>query len=158
MSVRRWLFSLFMTLLSCVFFTTAWAQEDRPNRVLLLDGDGDYVEMAESEILNDIGSQVTMEIAGESITANTVGGDFFDYLELPDGKVGIAIADVSGKGLRAAMNATMANGMMHEVATSGIDSALSCREIIDAILKDVTDFTGSAEQYDDMTIVAIKKL
>ena len=32
-----------------------------------------------------------MEIAGRSIQANTVGGDFFDYLSLPDGKVGIAI-------------------------------------------------------------------
>jgi hypothetical protein len=32
------------------------------NRVLSLDGDGDYVEMADSEILNDIGSQVTMEV------------------------------------------------------------------------------------------------
>jgi hypothetical protein len=32
------------------------------NRILSLDGDGDYVEMADSEILNDIGSQVTMEI------------------------------------------------------------------------------------------------
>jgi sigma-B regulation protein RsbU (phosphoserine phosphatase) len=57
-----------------------------------------------------------MEIAGRSIPANTVGGDFFDYLALADGKVGVAIADVSGKGLRAAMNATMANGMMHTVA------------------------------------------
>jgi sigma-B regulation protein RsbU (phosphoserine phosphatase) len=58
-----------------------------------------------------------MEIAGRSLPANTVGGDFFDYLSLPDGKVGIAVADVSGKGLRAAMNATMTNGMMHTVAT-----------------------------------------
>jgi len=58
-----------------------------------------------------------VEIAGRSITANTVGGDFFDYLALADGKVGIAMADVSGKGLRAAMNAVLADGMMHEVAT-----------------------------------------
>ena len=57
-----------------------------------------------------------MEIAGKSITANTVGGDFYDYLTLVGGMVGIAIADISGKGLRAAMNAAMANGMLHEVA------------------------------------------
>ena len=31
-------------------------------------------------------------------------------------------------------------------------------EIIDAILKDLNDFTGSAEQYDAMTIVVIRKL
>jgi serine phosphatase RsbU (regulator of sigma subunit) len=216
-----------------------------------------------------------MEIAGTSIPANTVGGDFFDYLALPDGKIGIAIADVSGKGLRAAMNATMTNGMMHEVATiesscgsilsrlnvhlyplmerqmftafsfaildpdagvmqwanaaqplplikrssgaseadgagefplgmapdieytdyelefqpgdiiifytdgiieaensaeemysterlldlvAGIDPSASAEDVIDAILQDVKDFVGSAEQYDDMTIVVVKRL
>ena len=45
-----------------------------------------------------------------------------------------------------------------EKALSGIDSAMSSNEIIDAILKDVTDFTGTAEQYDDITIVVIRKL
>ena len=32
------------------------------NGVLSLDGDGDYVEMADSEALDDIGSQVTVEV------------------------------------------------------------------------------------------------
>jgi serine phosphatase RsbU (regulator of sigma subunit) len=36
-----------------------------------------------------------------------------------------------------------------EKALSGIESAMSSSEIIDAILKDITDFTGSAEQYDE---------
>ena len=56
-----------------------------------------------------------ISIKGKSLTANTVGGDFFDYLRLPDGRIGIVVADVSGKGLKAAMNATMTNGMLHEV-------------------------------------------
>jgi len=57
-----------------------------------------------------------MEIVGRSIPANTVGGDFFDYLTLADGKVGIAIGDISGKGLRAAMNAVLAAGILHDAA------------------------------------------
>ena len=36
-------------------------------------------------------------------TAREVGGDFFDYTVMPDGKVFFAIADVSGKGIPAAM-------------------------------------------------------
>ena len=56
-----------------------------------------------------------MEVSGRSIPANTVGGDFFDYLTLPDGRIGICIGDVSGKGLRAAMNAVLASGMLYEV-------------------------------------------
>jgi len=55
------------------------------------------------------------EIAGISLPATEVGGDFFDYLELKDNHVGIALADVSGKGLRAAMNAVLTNGMLREI-------------------------------------------
>jgi len=55
------------------------------------------------------------ELAGTSLPANEVGGDFYDYLTLGDNLVGIALADVSGKGLRGAMNAVLTNGMLHEV-------------------------------------------
>jgi len=36
-------------------------------------------------------------------TAREVGGDFYDYYTLPDGRVAFAIADVSGKGVPAAI-------------------------------------------------------
>lgn len=36
-----------------------------------------------------------------------VGGDFYDVIELPDGKVGLVIGDVSGKGLSAAVHTAM---------------------------------------------------
>jgi sigma-B regulation protein RsbU (phosphoserine phosphatase) len=32
-----------------------------------------------------------------------LGGDFYDFIELPDGDLGICIADVSGKGIPAAL-------------------------------------------------------
>ena len=43
------------------------------------------------------------EIAGTSIPSKQVGGDYFDFLDLGKGKLGIAIADVSGKGIPAAL-------------------------------------------------------
>jgi serine phosphatase RsbU (regulator of sigma subunit) len=36
-------------------------------------------------------------------TSREVGGDFYDFLELEKGKIGIAVADVSGKGIPAAL-------------------------------------------------------
>ena len=36
-------------------------------------------------------------------TSREVGGDFYDFLELDKGKIGIAVADVSGKGIPAAL-------------------------------------------------------
>jgi len=56
------------------------------------------------------------EIAGTSSPSREVGGDFFDYLILADGKIGIAIADISGKGLKGAMSAVLVNGMLYECA------------------------------------------
>ncbi len=56
------------------------------------------------------------DIAGFSEPAREVGGDFYDYLQLDSHRFGIALADVSGKGLQAAMHAVLTNGMLHEVA------------------------------------------
>jgi len=39
-----------------------------------------------------------------------------------------------------------------------MDPDLTPDEVIEAILQDVTEFVGTAEQYDDMTIVIVKKL
>ena len=56
------------------------------------------------------------DIAGMSVPATQVGGDFYDYLTVANGKTAIAVADAAGKGLRGAMNAVLTNGMLHEVA------------------------------------------
>jgi len=41
---------------------------------------------------------------------------------------------------------------------AGMDSSASAEDAIDAILQDVARFVGDAEQYDDMTVVVVKKL
>lgn len=43
------------------------------------------------------------DIDGTCISTFEIGGDYFDYLELPDEKIGVIIADVSGKGIPAAL-------------------------------------------------------
>lgn len=40
---------------------------------------------------------------GSMVPARNVGGDFFDVIALPEGRVGLAIADVSDKGVPAAL-------------------------------------------------------
>jgi len=43
------------------------------------------------------------EIKGVSIPAREVGGDFFNYFELPGHRLGLLVGDVSGKGVSAAL-------------------------------------------------------
>lgn len=43
------------------------------------------------------------DIAGLNLPTWDIGGDYFDYLSLPDGRLGLVIADVSGKGVPAAL-------------------------------------------------------
>jgi serine phosphatase RsbU (regulator of sigma subunit) len=43
------------------------------------------------------------EIKGVSVPAREVGGDFFNYFELPSGQIAMLVGDVSGKGVGAAL-------------------------------------------------------
>jgi serine phosphatase RsbU (regulator of sigma subunit) len=59
------------------------------------------------------------EISGVSIPAREVGGDFFNYFVLPDGRLALLVGDVSGKGVSAALlmaniQATLRARLPHE--------------------------------------------
>jgi serine phosphatase RsbU (regulator of sigma subunit) len=49
--------------------------------------------------------------AGASIPCRAVGGDFFDYIDLPSGRFGFILGDVAGKGSPAALLAAVVIGM-----------------------------------------------
>ena len=53
----------------------------------------------------------TLDYSGVCLQARQVGGDYFDFLDFGDGRLGLAIGDVSGKGLGAAL--LMANLQAH---------------------------------------------
>lgn len=45
----------------------------------------------------------SLELSGVCYPARGVGGDYYDFIVLDEGKVGIAVADVAGKGISAAL-------------------------------------------------------
>src|SRR5579883_2804596 len=48
--------------------------------------------------------------------AREVGGDFYDFIALPDGRLGLVIGDVTGKGIPAALVMTATRTMLRAVA------------------------------------------
>lgn len=59
-----------------------------------------------------------LEIEAYSDTAREVGGDYYDFIPLEDDRIGIAIADVSGKGIPAALVTVMLRTLLHRIAIS----------------------------------------
>ncbi len=55
------------------------------------------------------------------IPATTMGGDFYDFIELPDGRVGLVMADVSGKGVPAAFFMAVARTTLRDLAAHHCD-------------------------------------
>ncbi len=55
-------------------------------------------------------------ISGLSIPARAVGGDWYDFIAFPDGRWGLVLADVSGKGTAAALLMSATRGMLRSLA------------------------------------------
>lgn len=63
--------------------------------------------------------------AGYCRPARGVGGDYYDFLKLPDGKLGMAIGDVSGKGIGAALLMAGLQASLRGQAIAGRDDLAS---------------------------------
>jgi sigma-B regulation protein RsbU (phosphoserine phosphatase) len=56
-------------------------------------------------------------VTGVSVPAGAVGGDWYDFIPLDDGRWGLVLADVSGKGTGAALLMSATRGMIRSLAT-----------------------------------------
>jgi phosphoserine phosphatase RsbU/P len=67
------------------------------------------------------------DLAGISYPADETGGDYFDFVMLPDGHIGIATGDVSGHGMSSALLMTELRAYLRAFAQkiSNIDEILS---------------------------------
>lgn len=61
------------------------------------------------------------ELEAITMPCQTVGGDYYDVVHLPDQRFGFTVADVSGKGIHAAMLAAMLQGAFTAVAAGDPD-------------------------------------
>jgi len=59
-------------------------------------------------------------VAGSTLSCHSVGGDCFDVIELGNGRHGFFVGDVSGKGISAALLATLLQGVFFTTAAMDI--------------------------------------
>jgi serine phosphatase RsbU (regulator of sigma subunit) len=71
--------------------------------------------------------------AARMTAAATMGGDFYDFIELPDGRIGLVVADVSGKGVPAAFFMAVARTNLRELAAHHTDPG-ACLERANSVL------------------------
>jgi serine phosphatase RsbU (regulator of sigma subunit) len=72
----------------------------------------------------------TLEYAGTCVQARQVGGDYHDFLDLGQGRVGLVIADISGKGMAAALlMANLQANLRGQCASASDDPARLLRSV-----------------------------
>lgn len=80
-------------------------------------------------------------VRGLNIPASSVGGDFFDYFTTDDARLVLAIGDVCGKGVPAALVMAVCRTAVREFARSGLPPAEIAARVNDVLLRDATDGT-----------------
>lgn len=70
-----------------------------------------------------------LEFSAVCIPASGISGDYYDVLQLPDGRLVFAIADISGKGLSAAILMANLQAFFRVVASSGSPPGEVCRKL-----------------------------
>ncbi|HQR33986.1 MAG TPA: PP2C family protein-serine/threonine phosphatase [Blastocatellia bacterium] len=95
-----------------------------------LKAEFNVAQRAQQQMLPDAPPQIPgLEIAAICLPSKEVGGDLYDFLPLPDGKLGIVVADVSGKGVPASLYMTLTKGLLESVSETTSDPGEILREV-----------------------------
>lgn len=91
-------------------------QVERAERVVL-DRDAEEARAMQQALLPKSSPYIPgFVVSGRSVPARAVGGDWYDFIPFPDGRWGIVLADVSGKGTAAALLMSATRGMLRSLA------------------------------------------
>ncbi|MCX8096039.1 MAG: SpoIIE family protein phosphatase [Spirochaetes bacterium] len=80
-----------------------------------------------------------LDMFGFSIPAKGVGGDYFDYIKFGQDKLGIIIADVSGKGIPAALIMVMIRSITRTVSSLDKDANIVLSQLNNSLSGDIVE-------------------
>ena len=76
-------------------------------------------------------------VAGVSHPCRTVGGDWFDYMPLPDGRLAVVLADVAGKGMGAALLMSSTRSIVRMLGQDGRPPGAVLADVNRVLVKDL---------------------
>src|SRR6478609_3709529 len=71
--------------------------------------------------------------------AREVGGDFYDFFDLPDGEVGVVVGDVTDKGVPAAMVMAAARSVLRATAASVVSPGETLQRVNELLCPDIPE-------------------
>ncbi len=78
-------------------------------------------------------------VSGLSLPAGAIGGDWYDFIPLQEGRWGLVLADVSGKGTAAALLMSATRGMLRSLAQIGSGPGEVLTRLNNMLLEDFPD-------------------
>jgi sigma-B regulation protein RsbU (phosphoserine phosphatase) len=79
------------------------------------------------------------QIAGINIPAKQVSGDYYDYLAIDDTHLGVAVADVSGKGVPASLIMAMCRSVLRSHASGRLSAAAVLHRVNEQLFPDIRE-------------------
>jgi len=79
------------------------------------------------------------EISGLNVPARQVSGDYFDYIKIDDERLGVAIADVSGKGVPASLIMAICRSVLRSQATQNSSPSDVLRKVNRQLYPDIKE-------------------
>jgi sigma-B regulation protein RsbU (phosphoserine phosphatase) len=79
------------------------------------------------------------EISGINVPARQVSGDYFDYIKVDDDRLGVAIADVSGKGVPASLIMAICRSVLRSQSANNISPADVLRKVNRQLYPDIKE-------------------
>ena len=91
-------------------------------------------EIQQALLPNRRRSGAFFEAVAATLPCRSIGGDFFDYLDLPGGALGFALGDVAGKGPPAALLGALMQGSLAAEGSSGAAPAATITTVNAALV------------------------
>lgn len=112
----------FVTLSDDINSTVDRLKEYIAEAAARIDKELEYAKQIQLSVLpTNFPTSENYEVNANMIAAKEIGGDFYDFYKINDNTVAFLIADVSGKGIPAAMFMMTAKTIIKDLAESGIE-------------------------------------